>query len=262
MLIVIDDLHYLAIGRTMRRSFRPPCVALALLGSLTPLGLCMAVDVQDVKEESLEAPHGVAIKVRMEGPYTAETPLQVVCYIKYTQDGARRMTGAPVELDKKLGGVIASLRERGEFEGVALETLLFIPPKGSIQAKAVLLVGLGEEGSLSLDRMERVGRVAVRKASRLGVRRVAFAPLIRDQGDTTLGAGDVGKAVAKGVLLAYDTEKRLQKEGLAAEWSLEEWAFEAGPVYFSETVVGVKRGISEARSIAEARGSTSFGREK
>ena len=204
----------------------------------------------------------MAIKVRMEGPYTAETPLQVVCYFKYTPDGAKRMTGAPVELDKELGGVISALRERGEFEGAELETLLLIPPKGSIKAKALLLVGLGEEDSLSLARMERVGRVALREASRLGVRRVAFAPLLRDQGSTKLGAGDVGRAVVKGVLLAYDTERRLQKEGLAREWTLEEWAFEAGPVYFGETVVGVKRGISEATSIAEERGATPFGTKK
>ena len=168
------------------------------------------------------------------------------------------MTGAPVELDKELGGVISALRERGEFEGAELETLLLLPPKGSIKAKALLLVGLGEEDSLSLDRMEQVGRVALREAARLGVRRVAFAPILRDQGSTKLAAGDVARAVVKGVLLAYDTEKRLQNEGLAREWTLEEWTCEAGPVYFDETVVGVKRGISEAKASASARESTSY----
>jgi len=64
------------------------------------------------------------------------------------------MSGAPVELDKKLGGVIASLRERGEFVGDELETLLIIPPKDSIKAKALLLVGLGAEENLSLRVLE------------------------------------------------------------------------------------------------------------
>ena len=62
----------------------------------------------------------------------------------------------------------------------------------------------------------------------------------------------------KGVLLAYDTEKRLQNEGLAREWTLEEWTCEAGPVYFDETVVGVKRGITEANASALAREATSY----
>jgi hypothetical protein len=172
------------------------------------------------------------------------------------------MTGAPVELDKELGGVISALRGRGEFEGAALETLILIPPKGSIKAKAFLLVGLGEEDSLSLARMEQVGRVALREASRLGVPRVAFAPILRDQGSTKLATGDVGRAVVKGMLLAYDTEKRLQKEALAGEWTLQEWECEAGPVYFDETVIGVKRGISEAISSAMARISTSYQQQK
>src|SRR3954454_16971468 len=104
-----------------------------------------------VKEKTLNAPNGVMVKVRMEGPYTADVPLQVVCYFKYTPEGVKRMSGAPVELDKHLGGAIGALRERGEFVGDDLETLLIAPPEGSIKAKALLLVGLGDEASPSLD---------------------------------------------------------------------------------------------------------------
>src|ERR1700720_3791665 len=137
----------------------------------------------EVKEEALDAPNQVKIKVRMEGPYTADVPLQVVCYFKYTPEGVKRMGGAPVELDKQLGGVIGSLRERGEFTGDQLETILITPPRESIKAKALLLVGLGDEDALSLKLMEAVGRVSLREAVRLGASRVAFAPLIRDQGN-------------------------------------------------------------------------------
>src|ERR1700693_1889722 len=91
------------------------------------------------KEQTVDGAHGPAITVRMEGPYTADVPLQVVSYFKYTEDGAKRMAGAPVELDKRLGGVIASLRGRGEFVGDQLETLLITPPRDSIKAKALLL---------------------------------------------------------------------------------------------------------------------------
>jgi hypothetical protein len=201
---------------------------------------------EQVKEKAFDAPHKVAIKVRMEGPYTADVPLQVVCYFKYTPEGVKKMSGAPVELDKRLGGVIASLRERGEFVGDPLETLLIIPPKGSITAKALLLVGLGEEDALSLKLMEEVGRVSLREATRIGVSRVAFAPLIRDQGNSKFPTGDVATAVVRGMLLAYDTEKRLQKEGLAKEFALDQWNMEAGPSYFDETVTGVQKAIEDA----------------
>src|SRR5262249_54587434 len=193
-----------------------------------------------VKEKLLEASHGVTVKVRMEGPYTADVPLQVVCYFKYTPEGVKRMSGAPVELDKKLGGVIASLRTRGEFVGDELETILITPPKNSIKAKTLLLVGLGAEESLSLKVCERIGRVSLRQTSQAGVQRVAFAPLIRDQGSSRIPAGDVETAVVRGMLLAYDTEKRLQKEGLAKPFTLEEWIVEAGPGYFDETVTAVE----------------------
>src|SRR6266436_7495717 len=192
----------------------------SLLAIVMLAGLAAPARSNEVKEKALDGPHQVKVKVRMEGPYTADVPLQVVCYFKYTPKGAKRMSGAPVELDKHLGGVIGALRERGEFVGDQLETLLIIPPRDSIKAKALLLVGLGDEDALSLKLMEAVGTVSLREAARLGISRVAFAPLIRDQGNTKLGTGEVERAVVRGMLLAYDTEKRLQKEGLAKPFTL------------------------------------------
>jgi hypothetical protein len=215
-----------------------------------------------VKEKALEAPNTVKIKVRMEGPSTADVPLQVVCYFKYTPERARRMFDAPVDLDKRLGGVIASLRERGEFGGDQLETILITPPKGSIKAKALLLVGLGDEDALSLKLMEAVGKVSLREAARLGVSLVAFAPFIRDQGNTKIGTGAVETAVVRGMLLAYDTDRRLQKEGLAKPYTLDEWWVEAGPAYFDETVGGVKKAIAEANDLIKARASKPYASAK
>src|SRR6516164_6222861 len=212
----------------------------------------------EVKEQALDAPNKVKLKVRMEGPYTADVPLQVVCYFKYTPEGARRMGGAPVELDKHLGGVIASLRERAEFAGDQLETILITPPKDSIKAKALLLVGLGDEDALSLKLMEAVGRVSLREAARLGISRVAFAPLIRDQGNTKIATGEVERAVVRGMLLAYDTEKRLQKQGLSKAYTLDQWNVEAGPTYFDETVAGVKKASAEAADLIKARASKPY----
>jgi hypothetical protein len=209
----------------------------------------------EAKEVRVDAPNKVAVKVRMQAPYDAETPLQVVCYFKHREAGDRTL-GAAVELDEKLGGVIASLRNRGEFAGDALETFLLSPPEATIRPRLLLLVGLGDEASLSLDTMERVGRVAVREAARLGATRVAFAPLIRDQGDSRFAAGAVASAVVRGMLLGYDTETRLQKERLARAFTLEEWVQEAGPKYFDDTVLGVRNAVKESASAIEARPSS------
>jgi hypothetical protein len=106
--------------------------------------------------------------------------------------------------------------------------------------------------------MEGVGRVALREAARLGVSRVAFAPLLRDQGNEKLGTGQVETAVVRGMLLAYDTQKRLQKEGLAKEFTLEEWNVEAGPKYFDETVAGTKEALEQAGKAIKDRGTTPY----
>src|SRR3954447_11222951 len=141
----------------------------------TLCGLVRADDPNAVKEMSIAGPGGMKLTVRMRGPYDADVPLQIVCYFKHKEAGDTTL-GAAVELDKKLGGVIASLRTRREFAGDHLEILLLTPPKGTIKPKALLLIGLGDEESLSLERMESVGRVALREATRLEVERIAFAP--------------------------------------------------------------------------------------
>jgi hypothetical protein len=215
-----------------------------------------------VKEMQFAGPHDMTIKLRMEGPYTADVPLQIVCYFKYTKEGAARMSGAPVELDKELSGVIAALRERGEFVGNEMETLLLMPPPGSIKARALLLVGVGDESKISLATMECVGQLALRESARLGTTKVAFAPLLRDQGNSTLPAGDVEQAVTRGLLLAYDTQKRLESEGLAKPFTLSEWIVEAGPKYYDETAAGITSGIKDAAKAASSRPATRYAATK
>jgi hypothetical protein len=164
----------------------------------------------------------------------------------------------PSSWTSTLAASIGALRERGEFAGDQLETFLIIPPKDSIKAKALLLVGLGDEDALSLNLMEGVGRVSMREAARLGVNRVAFAPLLRDQGNSKLGTGDVETAVVRGMLLAYDTQKRLQKEALSKEFTLDEWNVEAGPTYFDKTVTGIQKAIEQSGKLIKDRGAEPY----
>jgi hypothetical protein len=215
----------------------------------------------DVKETRISAPNGVTIKVRMQGPYDIEIPLQTVCYFRHNKDGDKTL-GAALELDTRLGGVIAALRDRNEFIGDELETLLLAPRRDTITPKQLLLIGLGDEESLSIEKMEAVGRVALRESARLGASRAAFAPLIRDQGNEKFETGDVAKSVLKGVLLAYDTEQRLQKEGHSKPFKLEEWVQEAGPKYFDETVAGAQKAIDEAKAEISKRGERAYSSKK
>src|SRR5689334_3493372 len=115
---------------------------------LLAISLCAAADEAPPAEKKLQSPGGFPITVRMQGPYDAETPLQVVCYFKHKPEGDKTQ-GAAVELDTRLHGLIAALRDRGEFVGERYETLLLAPPPGTIKAKQLLLIGLGPEAELS-----------------------------------------------------------------------------------------------------------------
>lgn len=232
-------------------------IFLVILALLVGWQVAGRSDETAVKETSFQGPNKVTIKLRMEGPYDADIPLQIVCYFKHKESGDT-MKGAALELDQRLGGAISSLRNRGEFIGDELETLLLVPPPNSIKPKLLLLIGLGDEDSLSKERMERVGRVALREATRLGATRVAFAPLLRDQGNSKLDTGVVERAVTSGVLLAYDTEKRLQQQGLARSYILQEWVAEAGPTYYDETMVGLKESLAQASEATKARDSKPY----
>lgn len=228
-------------------------IGLLLLAAILSLGTtCLrGADEKAPQEEKIPSSAGLTFIVRMQGPYDADVPLQVVCYFKHKPTGDTTK-GAPVELDKRLGGVIAALRDRGEFVGEELETLL-IDTQGKIPARQLLLIGLGEEASLSLERLERVGRVAYREAAKAGATVAAFAPLIRDQGNDKLPAGDVETYLIRGLLLARDTDLRLQQEGLARKYILETWVVEAGPAFYKDTIAGVRKGMETADSAIKLR---------
>jgi hypothetical protein len=138
------------------------------------------------------------------------------------------------------------------------ETFLFTPPKGSIPAKQFLVIGLGDEKELSLDSLRVVGRIAAREAVRLKAKHVAWAPVIRDEGDTTIEVGEGDRSFAEELISAYDTEKRLQNQGLAPKFSIESLVIEAGPAFFDSAVKQVGSGIDSATASLAKRNAAPY----
>ncbi|MEA3209162.1 MAG: hypothetical protein QOE70_2219 [Chthoniobacter sp.] len=190
-----------------------------------------------------DKPLGIAFSVKMTGPYAQETDLQIICLFRHKATGDTYQ-GAAKDTDAHLGGLLSALRNRGEFVGELGESILFVPPAGSIPAKSFLVIGLGEESSLTLDTLRVVGRVAAREVVRLKAKRVAWAPVIRDQGNSTIDVGEGDRAFVESVLSAYDTEQRLQAQGLAEKFAISEWVIEAGPSYFDGAVEQIGKGIA------------------
>src|SRR4051812_39760922 len=70
--------------------------------------------------------------------------------------------------------------------------------------------------------------------------------------------GAVETAVVRGMLLAYNTDRRLQAEELSDKHRLAEWWIEAGPNYFDETLPGVKEAVAQAVLVTAKRTSAKY----
>src|SRR5882724_6654195 len=219
-------------------------VTLACVGLL---GSALAADTTTAPKESVfpTKPLGIALSVKMDGPYMEAADLQLICLFKHKASGDTYQ-GAAKDTDAHLHGLLSALRNRNEFVGELGETILFTPPRDSIPAKRFMVIGLGEEKDVSLDSLRLVGRIAAREAVRLKAKHVAWAPVIRDEGSTTIDVGQGDRAFVEEMLAAYDTEKRLQAQGLAPKFSIDSFVIEAGPTYFDGAVDRVGDGISTA----------------
>jgi hypothetical protein len=217
---------------------------LVALGCTCFLAWALAADTSSAPKQNVFAtkPLGITVSIKMVGPYMEPADLQIICLFKHKPSGDTYQ-GAAKDTDEKLGGLLSALRNRGEFVGELGETILFTPPKNSIPAKRFMVIGLGEEKNLSLDSLRVVGRIAAREAVRLQAKHVAWAPVIRDEGNSTIDVGEGDRAFAEQMLSAYDTEKRLQTQGLAPKFSIESLVIEAGPTYFDSAVKQVGEGL-------------------
>jgi len=202
-------------------------------------------------------PLGTQLSIKMVGPYTEAADLQIICLFKHKPTGDTYQ-GAAKDTDAHLDGILSALRNRGEFVGELGETFLFAPPKGSIPAKRFMVIGLGDEKELSLDSLKVVGRIAAREAVRLKARHVAWAPVIRDEGNSTIEVGEGDRAFVEQFLSAYDTEQRLQAQGLEPKFSIESLTIEAGPSYFDSAVKQVGEGIDSVTAELAKRDSVPY----
>ena len=85
------------------------------------------------------------------GEATTVTTDLLVC-LGYEQEKAWSKAIRPI--DKKLGGKLNDLRKNGEFSGKANQTTL-LHINGKLSAKRVLLVGLGEWETMTLERIRQ-----------------------------------------------------------------------------------------------------------
>ena len=197
---------------------------------------------------------GVDIEVAVEGPSTENTPLQIACVFEYTEadifnspPALSAAVNGMVHLDHDLNGIITELRKSGKFSGHAFETLLITPPPGTIAAKQLLLIGLGDRNKFVPDLMISVAQVAMREALRLNVNGYAFASDLKDAGIDSPTAIVSGDAV-KGAFEAYRTETYLKSKNMSVSRPLKKITILAGPSFYAVSSKGIREAISEFKN--------------
>lgn len=195
---------------------------------------------------------GISMIGLVQGPSSADAQLQVACVFEYTDNDIRSGQALPanlnglVHLDDALKGEFTKIRQAGLFKGHSLETILISPPKGSMSAKKLLLIGLGDRNKFTPELMTSVGEVAAREAMRLGVSNFAFASDLKDAGidsPTALVAGNV----VKGIVNANRSETYLKEHHLSKTKRLKKIYLLAGPSFFEVAGGGIQSAIVEMK---------------
>jgi hypothetical protein len=186
----------------------------------------------------------IPVQILAQSPAEAKTDLQVICLFRSSP--VNTLHGSLVEANEKLRGLLDRIRNPNLFRGELAETLLLVPPKGSLGARKLLVIGLGDSQTFSPERMQLVGEVVYSEASRLGVAHPFFAPTILDGGVNKFTTGQVSEQVFSGFLRAATIDKVLKDANGSASPSVAALTFLAGAKNVDGTRVGIEKAISAA----------------
>jgi hypothetical protein len=180
--------------------------------------------------------------VLVQSPADTHTELQIICLFESVP--ANTLRGSLNEMNEKLKGLLSIIRSPDLFRGLLGETLLINPPAGSLFAKRLMVIGLGDAQTYAPQRMELVGSIVYREANRLGIEHPFFAPTVLDGGVTKFNSGETAEHFFAGFLRAARTEKMLRDVGASAEQTIQDITFLAGPSHAVDTQHGLERAVS------------------
>ncbi|MGD0989419.1 MAG: M17 family peptidase N-terminal domain-containing protein [Candidatus Sulfotelmatobacter sp.] len=217
-----------------RKLFRATLLAL-LLTSITA--------VAQSQPTQLEVPSApIPTHVLVQSPAETKADLQVICL--FQSDPANTLHGALLEVNEKLGGLLDQIRKPSSFAGLLGETLLLTPTSSKLSAKRLLIVGLGDSQTFSPQRIELVGSIVYREASRLSMPNPFFAPTILDGGVAKFTTGETAMWFARGFLRAANTEKALLAARASGGIPVQELIYLAGAKHAQDTVDGLAKGYA------------------
>ena len=186
---------------------------------------------------------GFPADVLVQGPADIETELQIICL--FHSDPSNTLHGSLIEMNKKLQGLLDVIRTPSLFAGQQGETLLIVPKSGTIPARKLLIIGLGDSNSFTPAVMNLVGSITFNESSRLGITHPFFAPTVLDGGVSGFNTGEVAEQFMRGFLRARNIENRLQSLGEAPATTVERLTFLAGAAHATDTQAGLAKAFAD-----------------
>jgi leucyl aminopeptidase len=171
--------------------------------------------------------------------------------LTFLVEGSAAFGGATDALDKALNGAVQELIDAGDFVGKSGQ-IAVIYPRGAINAKRVVLVGLGKPEQFSAVALRRAVASGIVHARKIKAKRVATV-LVRGGGDKAISLRDSSQAVAEGTVMGLYTY-RGQKSDTTLQDEIESLEIlVAGDGDLSEAQAGVVRGKAYGDGAVMAR---------
>ena len=165
-------------------------------------------------------------------------------------EGTTRLSGAAQAADKAAGGAIKEVLKSGDFTGKAGQVVVVYPTRGKLDR--LVLVGLGAEKGLDLERVRQAAGHAVTRARAMGVK--TLATVVHGAGKGGLDPAEAAQAVVEGSILGnyvfgqywtQDKERKRQVQSLVV--------VEADATRVAAVTKGAKKGQALAESACVAR---------
>lgn len=162
-------------------------------------------------------------------------------------EGMRAPVGATGAVDSRLAGAIDEIISAGDFKGKLNDTLLLYARR-QLNARRVLLLGLGPAAEFTLERARQVAATAARKARELGVKRMAT--VVNGASTAGLDVQAAAQSLAEGFYLGlYQFSPHKSKLEPDAGRQIDEVIVVE---IDAQKVPAIEAGVKAGRAIAEA----------
>jgi hypothetical protein len=227
-------------GVPLRRELPVALLVLAVACAASPPPTS-AIGVTATSKQQADAPASLepTFEARAASPLTNATQLQIVSVFSY-EPGEALISPAT-----EVASFVSDARKSHGFGKEALRSMVVTPTPTTIKASQLLVIAWGPRSEFSLARAKEMGHAAMRAAIEHDVEEMAYAPIARDQGVTTIAADEVAAAFVEGALVEFLAEQKTEPRKAI---HLERVTYEAGPAFVDAVSKAVARGVDSGHA--------------